>query len=563
MSRDTADAHVFDENVLATIGRNHELNRDAAGRNETWLKNVRAHCGLTRDGIASTLYVNNRHLSRVAPLQDLRSRFTEARFVLVTGPAGCGKSALALEGAGCIALPENIFCFQSEEFAQPHLDNALQAAGPRDLTAQEWQDALPFERRVLFIEAAERLLQSNGSREAFAQLLRVAASDRRWLVMVTCRDYLADHLRTAYSVEGGWSVVEVPLLDLDEVRLTRDSKLPQEWLTQSTISRALRNLKWLDLTLRAVELPSGKLPSSGWSSLAQWRRFVWQQLLKPELHPLWQEILITISLKRVTQNKAWISVEHGEIETAARLVAEGILQRQNNLVNQFRPEHDLVEDWALLLHAERSFMDYRTDPAQLFGQLGTALLMRRAFRQFFGERLEADGSAEALSFLRDVFTRPMSKEWKQELAIALLGSSEARDALRKTADLWSDSDGTGLQLLGHVLRIAYLTRTEEGEHERPVGPGWAALFAFIQEQGDTFLRTYAQQITHLLLDWHSAVTRDCPKPPGIAFAAQLVHGLWTIATEGETRFEEYPGRGAPTLPAGRESSLVARGGSRI
>ena len=58
---------------------------------------------------------------------------SNGKFVLVTGPAGCGKSALALEGADQIADSDNIFCFQSEEFAHPHLDNALQAAGLRDL----------------------------------------------------------------------------------------------------------------------------------------------------------------------------------------------------------------------------------------------------------------------------------------------------------------------------------------------------------------------------------------------------------------------------------------------
>lgn len=258
VSRDTADAGVFDEHGLAALAHDHNLQRDISSRVERWLQNLRAHSRLTRAVIRSTLLVNQGHVHRERALESLRTSLADGRFVLVTGPAGCGKSALALEGADQHAETQDIFCFQAEEFAHPHLDNALQAAGLRDLNPEEWTDALPFGRRVLYVEAAERLLQTSGSWEAFSQLLDVAAKDRRWLVVVTCRDYLADHLRATWLVEGGWTVVDVPLLTFNEVQeLTHNSKLPQEWLTQRTISNALRNLKWLDLTLRAVEELTG------------------------------------------------------------------------------------------------------------------------------------------------------------------------------------------------------------------------------------------------------------------------------------------------------------------
>src|SRR4029077_14225857 len=140
-------------------------------------------------------------------LNNLREALATNQFVLVMGPAGAGKSALAAEGAEMVASPENVFCFHSEELNHPHLDAALQAAGLRDLNPEEWPDALPFEQRVLLIEAVERLHQLAGSKEAFSQLLRVVAADRRWRIIVTCRDYLVDHARDTWGEPGDWGGV--------------------------------------------------------------------------------------------------------------------------------------------------------------------------------------------------------------------------------------------------------------------------------------------------------------------------------------------------------------------
>jgi hypothetical protein len=561
VSRDTAEARVFDEQALTSIAHDHKLRRDGSARAAAWLNNLRAHSRIARRSIATTLLVNHRHLDRERLLQDFRTRLSAGRFVLVTGPAGSGKSALALEGADSVVQPDNIFCFQSEEFAYPHLDNALQAAGLRDLNAEEWADALPFDRRVLFVEAAERLLQSSRSREAFTQLLRITATDRRWSVVVTCRDYLADHVRDTWEVEGGWDIVEVPLLEPADVQeLTRGSKIPAEWLVQPTISDALRNLKWLDLTMRAVERLRGDAPSSAWASLAEWRRFLWRQLLQPNVHPSWQELLIDVSVQRVTLGSLWVLVDAVCLPATTQLVGEGILRRHNGFTNQFRSEHDLLEDWALLVHAERQFAKHGTNPKQLFAELGTSLIVRRAFRHFFGEHLEGDQCEQGFSFIRQVLADPDApKEWKKEIAIALLGSASALNALNKTAEIWTDANGEGLQLLCHVLRIAYLTKSEDAEPERPFGPGWAALMAFIEAEGDAFLRQHAQRITSVLLDWHHAVTPDCPEPIGLKSAAELVRGLWCIATEGEERFEQYWGEEHRHYPAdaNRLSWLVA------
>jgi hypothetical protein len=562
ISMTTPKAKVFSVVEFESIAHKYGLKVDTSVRIRTWLTNLRAHCRMTRNGITSLLS-NHRHITRQGALGDIWDALPENQCILVTGPAGSGKSALAIEAAEKFAKPENVFCFQSEELAHPHLDAALQAGGLRDLNAEEWSDSLPFEPRVLLIESLERLLQSTGSRETLTQLLRIVVADRRWRVIVTCRDYLTDHVRDAWITPAGWNLVRVPLLGLLELKeAISDSGIPDLWLKQSAVWDALRNLKWLDLTIRAAQQIKGAIPASSWATLADWRNFVWRQLLNPEIDSRGQELLVRIGIQRATSGSAWVTVDSTSLAVAEQLKVQGILRKNDIFPDRYRPEHDMLEDWALLFHVRREFADHASHPAELFVRFGSHLMVRRAFRQFLGELLESDKLSEGVSFIRQVFTEAScAKEWREEVVIALLGSSCAIEALHQTQDFWTDASGEGLRMLCHLLRIAYRGKQQtETEPERPFGPGWNALMTFIHEQGNDFLREHTRAVTALLLDWRYAVTPDCPAPQGLAVAASLVKNIWQIATEGSDRFEKYWGdddRHYITADANRLCWLVA------
>lgn len=542
LSLGAAKAKVFTAAELSSLALKHGLKVNGPARIRTWLKNLRAHCRITRGGIVSSLFANQHHIKRKGLLESLLGSLSANQFTLVLGPPGSGKSALAAEAAENFAKPENVFCFQSEEFAHAHLDAALLAAGLRDLNAEEWSDALPFEPRVLLIDALERLLQSTGSREALKQILRVAAADRRWRVIVTCRDYLTDHVRETWDVPGGWTSIPTPLLeDAEFEEAVSGSGIPTLWLAQPAVRGALRNLKWLDLTMRAAQRTSTAIPRGAWATLADWRSFVWRQLLNPELGSSGQELLVRIAVQRATSGLPWSAVDSASSEIADRLCAQGILRKHGLLHDKYRPEHDLLEDWALLFYVRREFAALCQKPAELFARLGNRLMVRRAFRQSLGELLESKERHEAILFIRHVFSgASVGKEWREEVVNAMLGSSCALDALHETKEFWTDSSADGLRSLCHVLRLAYLGKpSSDDEPERPFGPGWGALLMFIDAQGNKFLREHTQTIVLLLLDWHHAVIPECPAPPGLSAAAALVRGLWQIATEGGERFEKY------------------------
>ena len=77
--------------------------------------------------IRSTLG-RNLHLQRAALVQELLDSIENAQVVLVTGPAGCGKSAVAKDVVDMLASGHFLFAFRVEEFAQAHLDATLAAA---------------------------------------------------------------------------------------------------------------------------------------------------------------------------------------------------------------------------------------------------------------------------------------------------------------------------------------------------------------------------------------------------------------------------------------------------
>ena len=133
--------------------------------------------------------------------------------MVVTGPAGSGKSAAAKQTLLKLTSDCPVFAFRAEEFACPHMDRALRDSQVPMNTAQLSALLSGQGRKVLLVESVERLLEAS-VRDAFSDLLGLIRHDESWSLLLTCRDYSLDLVRSSFLERAGLphAIVEVPPL---------------------------------------------------------------------------------------------------------------------------------------------------------------------------------------------------------------------------------------------------------------------------------------------------------------------------------------------------------------
>ena len=133
--------------------------------------------------------------------------------------AGSGKSVIAKNVFATLQRADYFaFGFRGEEFAHAHLDETLQNIQVPATAAQLGAILAGQERKVLLVESVERLLEKS-TRQAFNDLLALMAKDKNWRLLLTCRDYSTDLVRSAFlqPVNVSHSVVAIPPLDDEEL----------------------------------------------------------------------------------------------------------------------------------------------------------------------------------------------------------------------------------------------------------------------------------------------------------------------------------------------------------
>ena len=99
--------------------------------------------------------------------------------------------------------------------------------------------------KFLWIESLERLMEKDAEqRAAFLDLLRAIKNDPTWRLLITCRDYSAETVRSAFFGEVGIPCADIFVPELSDAELdevTADFPILQRPMSSDALRRLLRH----------------------------------------------------------------------------------------------------------------------------------------------------------------------------------------------------------------------------------------------------------------------------------------------------------------------------------
>jgi hypothetical protein len=514
-----------------------KLRHNAVGANEKrTLRAVKEHSDLIFRGIRAD-FGQGFHLARAALTQKVLSELKTSQVVLVSGPAGSGKSAVGKEVVSFLSTDHFTFGFRAEEFAQPHLDATLHAAQiPTNGTTLAAILAAQ-DRKLVVVESIERLLEKP-TRDAFADLMTLVSNDAAMGVILTCRDYSIDQVRASFlqSTRIKHAVVVVP--SLEDAELTEvETALPMLAypLKNPALRGILRNPYFLDKALEISWSADRPLPESE----REFRELFWRQIVRADQRVSAgtarrrEQVFQEIAVRRGRALSSYVLCNDLDPEMVASLKQDALISSPDDTPSLAATAHDVLEDWAILHWIEEQNLFVEGSFKGLAAAIGAHPAVRRSYRKWLSELIDRDPAAADRLFMAAIANTEISAHFRDDTLVSLLKAPSSPGFLMRHEAHLLANDNALLKRIVHLLRVACMTTPAwlaghaslESTFNIPDGPAWTTVLKLVHHNLGNLAPADRQLMLGLIEDAVRDVSWWAPDAPGAEHVSGIAHWL--------------------------------------
>jgi hypothetical protein len=472
-------------------------------------------------------------IERTNVVDDLIGILEKGQVVLITGEAGAGKSGVAKEVFARLLVDGPGYAFRAESFAGVHINLAL---FPHGLTLKKLDACFALHaRKVLWIDGLERLLEKP-DRAAFQDLLMEIKRDASWKVLITCRDYSTETVRSAFFEGPGLPCLnfQVPELTDGELDFVA-SKIPalSRPMSDPTLRELFRIPFFLDKAARLAWPADQALPMNQ----REFRAKVWRDVVRHEAEPaeglpqLRAKTFMEIAIRRAQALEPFVPGDDLDPRALQRLRQDSLVLSVGENETRLAPAHDVLEDWAVMQWLDDKFQIHGRSLQKIFELIGTYPALRRAFRKWLTESMDVDPAATDALIIGLFPDTTMPAHWRDDTIVAALLSRNAANFLLRNAAFLLANNAEYLCLVVHLLRVAgkksvSTSSVQNGHIETffvPFGSAWGATAQLLAKGVTSFGASDFPLILGFLEDWNS-ITYYLPRgyPSGHADVETIV-----------------------------------------
>lgn len=489
--------------------------------NEEILRQYKALLDKSNDVLSriNDCILNDIKLPRKPYKESIRNAIEQSNIVIVTGEAGIGKSVLSktvlLEiGVDTVAILGD------------DLDKKTNADIIEGLKISDGLDAL-FEspvwsigKKVVLVESAERMLNGNTDTAViFIENILKAHKDVTFVFTIRKHSvrYLRMNLMSKGLVAEKENVIDVGPLTDDELKEV-SAQVPH--ITPYLSSQKTRPIVSIPYYLNIVCTLSDEdredLNDEGFKE-DLCRMIV--EGNRDDAVTAKQRVDCLIDIARQSANNSMGLVSYGASSTVLSLEKDEIISADITQT-KFRPNHDLLADWAIGEYIEDNYRQYVEDRISLqafYGGMDHNVVARNVFKSIIKTKVESC-SEEFVRFFKESLTLELEDYVYDDLFYSVLDSDNGAEFLTSIKEVLVQDSGKLVQKIGKAL--SYMFRDIDFELREnlaksgalesdvkyrnsqfilPVGKGWKTFVEFLYENRDVFYK-YRHAFVPLLLE---------------------------------------------------------------